>query len=123
VKRLLFALPLVLQLSGTAGLVALVYAAPEELPCCCCCAKSTGGNTHTPDVRPPCPCKMAPRDPAAPSSTPSATLEPRESRASTPAVAPALCVGHLLPTFSFGDRAPIVTDPSPPHLRTALLRC
>jgi hypothetical protein len=66
---------------------------------------------------------MVPRDPAAPGSVPSATLESHAPSAWTPAVAPVALAGHLLPALEFEDLAPVASDSSPPHLRAAHLRC
>jgi hypothetical protein len=66
---------------------------------------------------------MAPRDPSAPASVPSATLETSAPRPWTPAVIPAGAAGHLPLALAFDDRASVAPESSPPYLHAAHLRC
>ncbi len=125
--RLFLAFLLVSQLSGVAGMTAVLCETQvaRSHPCCC----STEGNSngaslpaHVPLAGTKCPCTVAPALPSPVNQAPATTVASRAPVAA-PAVVPAAPLHLTLDFDRHASPRPVRDDAAPPLLSASHLRC
>lgn len=122
-SRLFLSLAIVSQLSGFAGLTALVCQVETAQPQTCCCHRGqVSDQTPKPDVTPVCPCATAPPLPAPITQTP-VTASAARVLVATPAILVSFSGPSIPDTASQALTDYPFAGTGPPLLSVSHLRC